>query len=57
MFDPYRLDWVRVTERVVMPNAKRLTYAANKANYAWWEPELRQIIVNLKKGIEPPSLR
>ena len=57
VFDPCRLDWVLVTERVVMPNAKRVTYAVNEANHARWKPEFRQFIINLKREIEPASLR
>lgn len=57
VFDPYRLDWVLVNQRVVMPNAKRVTYAVNEANQQRWKPEFRSFIHNLKKEIEPASLR
>lgn len=57
VFDPYRLDWVLVAERLVMPEVKRVTYAVNEANYQRWKPQFRDFIVTLKKAIEPASLR
>jgi fructose-1,6-bisphosphatase I len=58
VFDPYRLDWVLVKERLMMPHPTRVTYAVNEGNHLRWKQEFRDFISNtIKKGIEPASLR
>jgi fructose-1,6-bisphosphatase I len=59
VFDPYRLDWVLVNERVVMPpDPAVVTYAVNEANHLHWKQEFREFISRtIKQSAFPASLR
>lgn len=59
VFDPYRLDWVLVNEKVVMPpDPDVVTYAVNEANHLQWKQEFREFINRtIKQSVFPASLR
>ncbi|MEY4667731.1 MAG: hypothetical protein RL518_430 [Pseudomonadota bacterium] len=58
IFDPYRMDWILVNEKLMMPEPKVVTYAVNEANHMKWTPEFRRFMNGtIKQSIFPASLR
>lgn len=58
VFDPYRMDWVLVSDNLRMPEPSVVTYAVNEANHMKWKPEFRKFInTTIKQSIYPASLR